>query len=147
MQRNNIAILALALAIICIAAYSSSMEFAPYDAGAARRNLSNVPAGAVTAAMIESGYNLLTDAEKTQALVGSSGVDFAAKDLTAATLDIGAGSYTVDADGNATFSGNVTIKGGLSILGNLNVAGSFTVGGEDILGDIQAALNEIASGT
>lgn len=143
MQKNNALILTLALAIVCIAAYSSSIEFAPYDAGAARRDLNNVPAGSVTAAMIRSGYNLLTDAEKAQALNGSPTADFAAKDLTASTLDIGAGSYTVDADGNATFSGDITIKGSLSVLGNLNVVGSFTINGDDVLGDIQAALTAI----
>lgn len=144
MQKNNILLIALALIIICAAAYSGSMEFAPYDSGAARRNLNNVPAGVVTAEMIAAGYNLLSDSEKTQALEGSPAADFDAKDLTAETLDVGAGSFTVDASGNATLSGNITIKGSLSVLGNLNVVGSFTVNGDDVLGDIQTALTAIA---
>lgn len=143
MRRNNALLIVLAFAVICAAAYSSSMEFAPYDAGAARRDLRNVPAGTVTATMIEAGYNLLSDAEKAQAFNGSSLVDYSAKDLDAQTLDVGAGSFTVDANGNATFSGNITIKGSLSVLGNLNVVGSFTVNGDDVLGDIQTALTAI----
>lgn len=143
MRRNNILLIALALVVICTVAYSSGIEFAPYDAGAARRSLSNVPAGSVRAELIESGYNLLTDIEKSQALNGSPLADYDAKDLTAQTLDVGAGSFTVDANGNATFSGNVTIKGSLSVLGNFNVVGSFTVNGADVLGDIQSALTAI----
>ena len=43
---------------------------------------SGIVDGSVTPAKISSGYNLLTDAEKTQALTGSSTVDFSAQNLT-----------------------------------------------------------------
>ena len=45
---------------------------------------SGISDGSVTPAKINSGYNLLTDAEKTQALVGSATVDHTAKNYTAA---------------------------------------------------------------
>lgn len=41
-----------------------------------------VPAESITPEKISSGYNLLTDSEKTQALIGSSTVDFSVKNLT-----------------------------------------------------------------
>jgi len=44
---------------------------------------SGISDGSVTPAKISSGYNLLTDAEKTQALTGSSTVNFVAKTVTA----------------------------------------------------------------
>ena len=56
---------------------------------------SGIVDGSVTPAKISSGHNLLTDAEKTQALVGSSTVDFVGQNITSKTRLIASGTIQV----------------------------------------------------
>lgn len=67
--------------------------------------------GSVTAAKIESGYNLLTDAEKVQSLVGSSIVNFlAAKVRIASDTDLGAYPLQVFGDPYFYNAGDLTLR-------------------------------------